>query len=296
MKIGYFADGLWSHLALEKILKRNEVEIAFICVRNDSTDSVLPKMAEELKVPCLRHPKINSDDFIDMISAFNCDIYVSMSFDQIFKKRILESVPKGIINCHAGKLPFYRGRNVLNWVLINDEKEFGITVHHVDEGIDTGDIILQKVFPITDEDDYSTLLEKAYAGCADLLDQALALIVAGDCKRIKQESIHPVGTYCGKRSNGDEVINWHQSSRDLFNFVRAICDPGPQARTTFRGDVVKINRIVFIKDAPGYKGTPGQILGKTSFGWLVKTLDSFVEIREVTVAGDVKIRVGEKFV
>ena len=59
--------------------------------------------------------------------------------------------PLKTINCHAGKLPFYRGRNILNWVLINDEREFGITVHYVDEGIDTGDIILQRVFPITDK-------------------------------------------------------------------------------------------------------------------------------------------------
>ena len=73
-----------------------------------------------------------------------------MSFNQIFRKDIINLTPIGIINCHAGKLPFYRGRNILNWVLINDEKEFGITVHFVDEGIDTGDIILQKTFPITD--------------------------------------------------------------------------------------------------------------------------------------------------
>ena len=56
------------------------------------------------------------------------------------------------INCHAGKLPFYRGRNILNWALINDEKKFGITVHYVDEKIDCGDIILQRIFKITDKD------------------------------------------------------------------------------------------------------------------------------------------------
>ena len=66
------------------------------------------------------------------------------------------------------KLPFYKGRNILNWVLINDEKEFGITVHYVDEGIDTGDIILQETFPIIDSDDYSTLLDKAYEECPRL--------------------------------------------------------------------------------------------------------------------------------
>ena len=71
------------------------------------------------------------------------------------------------------KIALLQGRNILNWVLINDESEFGITVHYVDEGIDTGDIIKQSTFQITDADDYSTLLEKAYSGCAELLSKAV---------------------------------------------------------------------------------------------------------------------------
>ena len=64
-----------------------------------------------------------------------------MSFNQILKKKIINLPHLKTINCHAGKLPFYRGRNVLNRVLINDENEFGITIHYIDEGIDTGDIV-----------------------------------------------------------------------------------------------------------------------------------------------------------
>ena len=64
----------------------------------------------------------------------------------------------GTINCHAGKLPFYRGRNVLNWAIINGESEFGITVHFIDDGIDTGDIIKQKTYPISLNDDYKSIL------------------------------------------------------------------------------------------------------------------------------------------
>ena len=80
-----------------------------------------------------------------------------MSFNQIFKREMIDLPKYGTINCHAGKLPFYRGRNILNWALINDEKEFGITVHYMDEGIDTGDIIVQRTYPIGEEDDYGIL-------------------------------------------------------------------------------------------------------------------------------------------
>lgn len=295
MRIGYFADGPWSHVALNKILAERDISIAFICVRWNSNDTVLPMLAAEYGIPCLRNQNINSEDFLKTISVFSCDLYVSMSFDQIFRKTILDSVPGGIINCHAGKLPFYRGRNVLNWVLINDEKEFGITVHHVDEGIDTGDIILQKVFPISDEDDYSTLLQTAYVGCAEVLIEALVLIKRKVATRTRQSSIHPVGSYCGRRREGDEIIDWNQSSRDLFNFARAICHPGPKATAKYKGSLVLINKINLVDQAPNYKGLPGQILAKSKEGWIVKSKDSFVEITNLEMASNIKICAGDRF-
>lgn len=293
MKIGYFADGPWSHRALELILASKIVQVAFICVRSNSGDAVLPEMAKKIGVPCLKHQNINSDEFLTTVQAFNCDMLVSMSFDQIFRKKILNITPGGIINCHAGKLPFYRGRNILNWALINDEKEFGITVHYVDEGVDTGDIILQKCFSIDDSDNYATLLEKSFVECAQILHEGLEVIKSGKVKRVEQKTIHPVGSYCGQRKIGDERIDWSQSSRRIFNFVRAICRPGPEAVTALGGIDVKINRVRIVEHAPTYIGTVGQILAKTPDGWLVKTADSFVEVLEWT--SDTKLKVGERF-
>ncbi len=293
MKIGYFADGPWSHSALERIRRRGVAQVAFICVRANSTDEVLPRLAAEMGVPCFKHPDVNSQEFLATIGPFACDIHVSMSFDQIFRRPMLEDAPGGVINCHAGKLPFYRGRNILNWALINGEKEFGITVHHVDAGIDTGDIILQRVYPIAEDDTYATLLERSFTGCAEALDEALALLAKGEAPRIRQNSIHPVGSYCGRRGEGDERIDWRQTSQDLHNFIRAVCHPGPRARTTYEGLPVSINRARLVPEAPKYKGIPGQIIGKVPDGWLVKTEDSFLEIYEVETAG--KLRVGGRF-
>jgi len=217
-----------------------------------------------------------------------------MSFNQIFKSGIINLPRHKTINCHAGKLPFYRGRNVLNWALINDEKKFGITVHYVDEGIDTGDIILQRVYPITDNDDYSTLLETAYEKCADALYEAINLIKSGNSQRIPQEAIHPIGFYCTQRKIGDEILSWNQSSRDIFNFVRAICKPGPMARCYLNGQEMKINRVGLIPDAPVYKNIIGAIIKKEKNGsFLVKTADSFVRVTEYEYNG--KIKAGDRF-
>ncbi len=146
--------------------------------------------------------------------------------------------------------------------MINDESEFGITVHFIDTGIDTGDIILQDTFDITDEDDYSTLLERAYIECANILYKAVKLVQSDSYTRVKQTDIHPVGLYCGMRQIGDEILNWNQTSREIFNFVRSICKPGPMARNFINDKEIKINKAEMIENAPSYKGIAGQVVGK----------------------------------
>lgn len=292
MVIGYFADGPWSHRALNKLLARESLDVAFICARFDNPDQTLKELAKKNNIPFCLNADINSLGFLKSIAHYGVDIFVSMSFNQIFRKATIAKPPLGTINCHAGKLPFYRGRNVLNWALINDEAEFGITVHYVDEGVDTGDIIRQQCFPIMDSDDYSTLLERSYDGCAVLLDQAIADIMDGTAIRKSQIDIHPHGFYCTARGPGDEILNWRQTARRVFNFVRAICPPGPTARC-FRGDdEIRIKRVEYLANAPTYVGIPGAVLAKDEAGFFVKTADSFVRV--VDWEADVKLKVGDR--
>ncbi|NAY91647.1 methionyl-tRNA formyltransferase [Muricauda sp. JGD-17] len=290
LKIGYFADGPWSHQAFENMQASGLVEFAFITPRYDTKDTRLKEYAQKHGIDYILTPNVNSSDYLVKVSSYNCDLFVSMSFNQIFRKNVIDIPKYKTINCHAGKLPFYRGRNILNWALINDEKEFGITVHYVDEGIDTGDIILQRTYPITEEDNYKSLLEVAYVECAKILLEAVLMFQQGPVKGVDQKTIHPVGMYCGMRGIGDELIDWNQSSREIFNFVRAICRPGPMAISYLDGNEIKINQVRTIAEAPVYKGKPGQILCKTKEGsFLVKTKDSFVELLEY----EGKLRVGK---
>lgn len=293
MKIGYFADGPWAHRAFEKINNDNRFQIQFICVRYDSGDTILEKYAKDNSIDLFKHPKVSSDDFLNSVKKYESDIFVSMSFNQILKKKFIELPPLKTINCHAGKLPFYRGRNVLNWVLINDEKEFGITVHYVDEGIDTGDIIIQRTFPISDEDNYASLLETAYNECANILYDSLIKIHNDDVEVIKQDAIYSVGFYCTQRKEGDEIIDWNSTSRDLFNFVRAISKPGPMARSMLNWNEMKINHISMIENAPNYKMHCGVVVGKSDEGFTVKTKDSTILVDDFEFEG--KIRIGDRF-
>lgn len=88
--------------------------------------------------------------------------------------------------------------------------------------------------------------------------EAIKVIQSDSVNPIKQDTIDPVGTYCGMRREGDEIINWNSSSRELFNFVRAICKPGPMAISVLNGLQIKINKVREIKGAKAYINKPGQ--------------------------------------
>lgn len=293
MKIGYFADGVWAHQAVHGILSNSQIIISFICLRYEQPDSYLISIADTHNIPCFIERNVNDDLFVSVLKEYSCDLFVSMSFNQIFGSSIRNIVPLGTVNCHAGRLPYYRGRNILNWALINDEKEFGITVHYVDDGIDTGDVILQRCYPITDNDDYASLLTRSYIYCADVLLEVLDLFIRRQVTSWKQDTVDECGLYCSIRKPGDEIINWNTTSREIFNFVRALTEPGPCARTQLKNSEVKIMKLTYLPNAPVYKGIPGAILAKKGEKYLVKTKDSYVSIDHFTCENP--LRVGDRF-
>ena len=88
IKIGYFADGPWSHKALDKLLSDDTLQVRFVCARNDRPDPDLKIKAENNRLDFITHPKINSDEFISKLRNYNCDLFVSMSFNQIFHHEV----------------------------------------------------------------------------------------------------------------------------------------------------------------------------------------------------------------
>jgi methionyl-tRNA formyltransferase len=282
IKLGYFGDGGWAQNALEKLIEDKSFEVMFIAPRASSPDQTLINIAANARIPVFFWPNVNDTKTVQRISSFQCDLLVSMSFDQIFKQELIQLPRLGLINCHAGRLPFYRGRNVLNWALINGEKEFGVTVHYVDACIDTGDIICQDIVSIHPDDDYGTVLSKAERQCAETLYGAICAIRQGQAKRTPQNQIHPVGFYCGQRRDGDEWIDWSWSSLRIANFVRGLARPGPGARTIKGNETWIVLKAEQIEEAPTYIGTTGEVVGRTDQGVLVKTGDSVIHIKSMT--------------
>ncbi len=278
MRIGYFGDGVWAQRALARLIDDPRYSIAFVAVRASRPDSTLIALAEAKNIPVLAPKAVNAPESFAEIAGFAAELHVSMSYDQILREKILALPPRGTLNCHAGALPFYRGRNPLTWALINGETEFGVTVHWVDLGIDTGDIVRQIKVPISATDTYATLLKTAETLCADTLVDAVSDVHGGTDRRIVQSTIDPVGLYCCRRREGDEEIDWASDSVSLERFVRALVPPGPGARTTWKDQSYAILAVELIPGARPYIGAPGEVIGRDVAGILVKTRDNFIRI------------------
>src|SRR5262249_49192194 len=147
MRLLFFGDGAWAAGSLRRIATR-PWPVAAVVLRRRPSSEALSEAARARGLPVLQPGNVNSPAFLEIVRSFAPDLNVSVSYDQIVRRPLLESAPRGFVNFHAGKLPHYRGKNVVNWALINGETEIGMTGHFMDEGIDTGDILVQRTLSV----------------------------------------------------------------------------------------------------------------------------------------------------
>ena len=278
LKLAYFGDGPWSHRGLIALAEnQRDFEIVFVTPRFDYQDTELCRLAQKLGLEVRIIENVNSTDTINELLTHEIDVVVSMSFNQIFRVPFLSAPRLGTVNCHAGALPRYRGRNVLNWALINGETSFGVTAHFVDTGIDTGDILHQEIVPIKDGDKYGDLLELAYEICPRVLITALKKLQNGSANPQPQEALG-TGFYCGRRKSGDEWIDWSWTAERIVNFVRAIAPPGPGALTALDSQLITVHDASFDSADPSYLCTVGEVVQRDATGVGVKASDRVVRL------------------
>ena len=277
-RIVLFGDGKWAANSLARLHEVGFVMVGVV-VRTRPSDDSLSDEAGALNVPIFQPPAVNSTDFLAMVSSLAPDLCLSISYDQILRAPLLATPRLGFVNFHAGKLPRYRGRNIINWAIINGEPEIGLTAHFMDEGIDTGDIILQKTFSITWSDTYGTVLQRIVEAFPEFVLEAVKQVATGSARPVKQELVQ--GTYFGGRENGDEWLDWSDTSTNLYNKIRAITHPGPGARTLDDDKEVIIWNSAYDTSWPKYIATPGQVVGRDAAGALVKTGDSVLLVTEI---------------
>lgn len=283
MRILFFGDGPWATNSLRRLSQAGH-DLAGLVLRTTPSDPALVELGRELGLAILQPRQVNAQEFLATVQDLAPDLNLSVSYDQILRAPILASAPLGFINLHAGMLPFYRGRNIINWALINGENEIGVTAHFVDEGLDTGDIIVQRALPVYWSDTYREVLDKVVDALPGVMMEAVELVASGSPPRRVQS--HLMGSYCTQRIPGDEWIDWSDTSRNIYNKIRAITRPGPGARTQLGQEEVILWRASYDPAWTRYLGIPGQVVGRLAGqGVVVKTGDSVVLLAEVQTAG-----------
>jgi len=190
---------------------------------------------------------------------------------------VLEIPPKGCLGIHGSLLPRLRGFAPVNWALIRDEPQTGPTLFYFDDGMDTGDVVGQRPFPITDEDDAATVRERIRREAVALLEEHLPGLAAGTAPRIRQPA--EGATYGEQRRPEDGAIDGSLSPREIFGWVRGLTRPYPGAFSAVGGRRVRVWKVrPLAEPAPG----PGVVDPAAGDRLLVGAGDGAVEILDAS--------------
>lgn len=261
MRVAMFGYQTWGHRTLRALLG-SEHDVVLVVTHPKSehayekiwSDSVAD-LATEHGVEVLLRNRPEDSELLERLKAAAPDIIVANNWRTWLPPEVYALPPHGTLNVHDSLLPAYGGFSPLIWALINGEPEVGVTAHKMNEGLDAGDIVLQRAVPVGPRDTTTDLFHKTVELIEPLTTEALALIAAGHTGWTPQDRTK--ASFFHKRSIADSNIDWTWPAADIDRLVRAQSDPYPNAFTFYRGQRVRIVR-ASVSEA-NYGGTPGRV-------------------------------------
>lgn len=281
--------------SLESLLKSDDQVVGIVTQpdrpkgRGQSlTSSPIKLIAERERLPLLQPTKMKDPGFLDVLTAWKPDLVTVAAFGRILPPVILNLPPRGCINVHGSLLPKYRGAGPIQWAIINGEAETGITTMLMDEGMDTGAILLQERLPINVEDTAGTLSTRLAELGGPLLIKTIMLLKAGTLLPRQQD--HSQATLAPLLKKEDGVIDWAMSAMAIANRVRGLT-PWPGAYTFAGKERWTIWRAEVI--AEQVNGLPGTVTQVTKDAVHVATGNGVLVLREVQPANRRRMTVSE---
>lgn len=244
--------------------------------------------ALKLNLPVYQPVKVREPEFVDKIRQLKPEVIVVAAFGQILPKEILDIPPFGCINVHASLLPKYRGAAPIQAAIINGEKETGVTIMHMDVGLDTGDIILQEKIPIAADETGGSLHDKLAGLGAKLLVKVLKQLEDGTAMRIPQDNAG--ATYVKMLSKEMGNIDFTQPAQYIERLIRGL-DPWPSAYTKLNGKTLKLWKARVREYSSGAK--PGEVVEVNKDSFAVMTGKDALEILELQLEGKKRLSAEE---
>jgi methionyl-tRNA formyltransferase len=295
MRIVVHGQQAFGKAVLEALLKRGEEVIAVYVAPEKEGAKADPlkeaALAAGLKV--LQPDSYKKPEVLAEFKAMKPDLQV-MAFVTLFvPEEFLNAPTKGSIQYHPSLLPAYRGASAINWPIIKGEKETGLSIFWPDNGLDTGDVLIQKKTPISVTDTLGTVyFDRLFPQGVEAMMESVDLVKAGKAPRIKQDE--SLATYEGRCGPGNAKIDWGKPWEQIDRLIRG-CNPAPGAWTTLDGKTVKIfdAKPLPAKDPKGIAGKLGEIVAVEADGFTVVCADGRFKIMRVQPDAGKKIDAGE---
>ncbi len=195
-------------------------------------------IAKELKVPCVSYERGKVKRFVEEVARLHPDLILVAGWYYMVGRELRSVATQGAVGLHGSLLPKYRGGAPLVWSMIHGEKEGGVTLFYLEDGVDAGDIIGQERFPIEEEDTIADALVKLEDAGQRLLERCLPLMKKEEAPRIPQN--HAEATQYPQRSPADGEIDWSKPAGQIRDFIRGQTRPYPGAFTRIAGKKVII--------------------------------------------------------
>lgn len=270
MRVVTFGYQTWGYKTLQALLDSpHEVVLAVTHPPSDHayesiwSDSV-EDLARENGVP-LHLARRPDAELLDAVKRAEPDIIVANNWRTWLPKELYDLPPHGTLNLHDSMLPKFTGFSPVIWALISGESEVGLTAHRMDEGLDTGDVVVQRAVPIGPRDTSTQLVQATIDIIPEVLSEALELIESGNAIWNPQNLADR--TFFHKRAAIDDRIDWTWPAEDIDRFVRALVDPYPNAHTYFQGQRLRI--VAASVSQCRYGGTPGRVFIREGNGMVI---------------------------
>lgn len=232
-------------------------------------------------IEVIQPKRMKDEEVIDKIKEVNPDLIVVVAYGKILPKEIIDIPKYGIINVHSSLLPKYRGASPIHSAILNGDKESGVSIMYIEEGLDSGDVILKETCEITEDDTLGTLHDRLKELGAIGLEKALKLIEVGEVKAEKQDDSK--ATFVKPITKEQAKIDWNNTKEVIFNQIRGL-NPFPGAYThNEKNENIKIYKSEKLEKE--YVGENGTVVEMTKKGPVVKVANGALRLLEIKFEG-----------
>jgi methionyl-tRNA formyltransferase len=299
VKVVFFGTSDFACPALTKLARHPAFQVVGVVTQPDRPKGRQGKLtpppvkiaALDLHCKVLQPETLKSPSLTSQLKYMKPDFHVVAAYGKIFQRELLDLPTMGSFNIHASLLPKYRGAAPIQRSILDGCDETGITIMKMDEGLDTGDIVLQQSTHIRDTDNVQSLHDRLAELGADLICQSLVMISLGKARFIPQDTKE--ASYAQKITRDDELIIWETSKRQVWNQIRSLY-PGPGAFTYLPTDKGPKTVKLLIADYERFlSGEPGEIVKIDKNGIHIATAKGAILVKELQMEGKKKMSAEE---